>query len=177
MIRFTIQLQVQLSDSGCAILRSQGRLVCTGEPTGQIHLLDSRTFRKEQTLEAHSGSLSDFDVHGNLMVTCGFSTRHGNLSVDRFLKVYDIRILRALAPIPVSVDPFLLRFLPSFSSRIATLSPGGQMEILETQAVSQANICLYQVNTLDLYLSACQLNELIICLINSNHFSYSVLLN
>lgn len=50
-----------------------------------------------------------------------------------------------MAPIQVSVDPFLLRFLPSFSARIATVSPSGQMELLETQAVSQTNISLYQV--------------------------------
>lgn len=79
------------------------------------------------------------------MVTCGFSKRHSNMAVDRFLKVYDIRMLRALAPIQVSIDPMILRFLPSFSSRIATVSPGGQMEILETQALSQTNFCLYQV--------------------------------
>ena len=96
---------------------------------------------------AHSGSLSDFDLHGNLMVTCGFSSRQGNLTVDRFIKVYDVRSLRAMAPITVSIDPLLLRFLPGISSRIAAVSSNGQMEILETQAVTQENICIYQVSS------------------------------
>lgn len=41
----------------------------------------------------------------------------------------------------------MLRFLPSFSSRIAALSPSGQMEILETQALSTANFLIYQVTS------------------------------
>ncbi|CAL8113910.1 unnamed protein product [Orchesella dallaii] len=136
-----------VGESGCAILRNHGRYICVGQPSGHIQLLDPRTYVPEQAIEAHSGSLSDFDVHGNLLVTCGFSARHGNLSVDRFLKVYDLRVLRALAPIQISVDPFMLRFLPSFSSRIATVSPSGQMEISETQALTTSNIMLYQVTT------------------------------
>lgn len=80
-------------------------------------------------------------------MTCGFSNRHGSCSVDRFLKIYDLRVLRSLAPIQVSIDPIMLKFLPSFSSRIAVLSPTGQMEILETQALSSANIMIYQVTS------------------------------
>jgi len=53
-----------MGDAGCAILRNQGRFICAGQADGTIHLLDPRTQQSEQSVEAHSGSLSDFDVHG-----------------------------------------------------------------------------------------------------------------
>jgi PAB-dependent poly(A)-specific ribonuclease subunit 2 len=104
--------QMYIGGSGCAILRGQGlNRICAGQTSGQVYLLDSRTYRKEHTIEAHESSLSDLDVHGNLLVTCGFgSSRHGSCSLDRFLKIYDLRSLRALAPIQVSIDPIMLRY-------------------------------------------------------------------
>ncbi|XP_021925783.1 PAB-dependent poly(A)-specific ribonuclease subunit PAN2 isoform X2 [Zootermopsis nevadensis] len=138
---------LHVGKNGCAILRLHPRFICAGDPTGRIDLRDPSTLKVEHTLEAHSGSLSDFDVHGNLLVTCGFSNRQGSLSVDRFLMVYDLRMMRAVTPIQVMLDPLLLRFMPSFSSRLVTVSALGQMQLVDTVALSQPNLCLYQVNT------------------------------
>ncbi|XP_049859077.1 PAN2-PAN3 deadenylation complex catalytic subunit PAN2 [Schistocerca gregaria] len=137
----------QVGKNGCAILRQSGRFICAGDPSGRIDLRDPNTLSVEHSLDAHSGSLSDFDVHGNLLVTCGFSNRQCGLSVDRFLMVYDLRMLRALAPLPVVVDPLLLRFLPSFSSRLATVSALGQLQLLDTVALDSSGLSLYQVDT------------------------------
>lgn len=66
---------------------------------------------------------------------------------DRFLKVYDVRMLRALSPVPVVGEPFLLRFLPSFSSQLAIISAMGHMQILDAAAPASSALQLLQVNT------------------------------
>lgn len=91
----------------------------------QVSLRDLRTFVVEHEFDAYSGSLSDFDVHGNLLVTCGFSSRMNGLACDRFLKVYDLRMMRATTPLQVHIDPFFLRFIPTYTSRLAIISQTG----------------------------------------------------
>lgn len=57
------------------MMRPHLRFVLCGNPLGRIDLRDPITLNVEHKFETHSGSLSDFDVQGNLLVTCGFSTR------------------------------------------------------------------------------------------------------
>ncbi|KAL3273425.1 hypothetical protein HHI36_014869 [Cryptolaemus montrouzieri] len=137
---------VDVGDAGCVMLRPHSRFICCGNPLGRIDLRDPITLNIEHTLETHSGSLSDFDVQGNLLVTCGFSTRHGNLTVDRFLKVYDLRMMRAVSPIAVVTDPLYLRFLPSVSSRLVVVSQLGQIQLCDTIALAEPRICLLQID-------------------------------
>ena len=50
----------------CAILREHSRFVVSGDvPSGRIHLRDPHSLHVAHTLEAHTGVLSDFDVHGH----------------------------------------------------------------------------------------------------------------
>lgn len=137
-----------VGENGCAVIRRHPRFICCADFTGKVTLRDSSTFKVEYTLESLSetGVLSDFDVLGNMVVTCGFTNRHGALTVDPFIKVYDLRVMRAVAPIQMLFPPSLLRFVPAFTSRLFVVSQTGQFQLVDTSTLTQASY-IYQLET------------------------------
>jgi len=53
----------------------------------QVSLLDPQSLTCVQCLQAHTGTLSDFDVCGNQLVTAGFSNRFVPFTVSHCLSV------------------------------------------------------------------------------------------
>ncbi|XP_016839148.1 PAN2-PAN3 deadenylation complex catalytic subunit PAN2 [Nasonia vitripennis] len=139
---------IEIGENGCAMLKQHNRYICAGNAFGRIEFKDPNTLNTEHTLDTHSGSLSDFDIQGNYLVTCGFSNSRQGLSVDKFLMVYDLRQMKAINPLQTLIYPLLLKFLPSYSSKVAIVSPLGQMQVIDTiYANTQSLTCLYQVAT------------------------------
>jgi PAB-dependent poly(A)-specific ribonuclease subunit 2 len=44
------------------------------------------------------------------------------MTVDRFLMVYDMRVMRAMAPIQVVIDPMFLRFIHIYNNKLMVVS-------------------------------------------------------
>uniref|UniRef100_A0A8C8GIU8 PAN2-PAN3 deadenylation complex catalytic subunit PAN2 n=1 Tax=Oncorhynchus tshawytscha TaxID=74940 RepID=A0A8C8GIU8_ONCTS len=132
---------------GVAIMRQSNRFLFCGNTSGKVSLCDLRTFKLEHEFDAFSGSLSDFDVHGNLLAACGFSSRGLNrLACDRFLMVFDLRMMRTVTPLQVHVDPLFLRFIPTYTSRLAIISQTGECQFCEPTGL--ANLAdVFHVNT------------------------------
>jgi len=48
--------------------------------------------------------------------------------------MYDLRMMKSLTPIKMMFSPFLLRFVPAFSSRFCVVSDSGQFQLLDTSS-------------------------------------------
>ena len=60
----------------------------------------------------------------------------GDLTMERFVKVYDFRMMRAVSPLQVHIDPMFLRFVPTYSERICVVS---QVRRIYCRTVQQVN--------------------------------------
>ncbi|KAI1304157.1 PAN2-PAN3 deadenylation complex catalytic subunit Pan2 [Halotydeus destructor] len=137
MVEFDIERAkiVRVSDigqSGCVIVRSNPKVICCSDIGGRISLRDHSSLNVLHSFSTHSGQLSDFDVHGNYLVTCGYSTRSGSYISDRFLMVFDLRMNKAISPIGMSFAPYLLRFVPLYSSKFCVVSQSGKFQLMDT---------------------------------------------
>ncbi|VDI60303.1 PAB-dependent poly(A)-specific ribonuclease subunit 2 [Mytilus galloprovincialis] len=151
--------QVDVPEPGCAIFRSSNKYICAGDTSGKVRLYDPATLRAEHVLDAHNGTLSDFDLQGNLLVTCGFSARQNQMTVDRFLMVYDMRVMRAMAPIQIIMDPMFLRFVHIYSNKLMIVSQAGQFQIIDTNSLAPTPLSMQPVNTHGSFITSFDISE------------------
>jgi hypothetical protein len=117
---------------------STGLFLIAAGSDGSLRLLDGgfRSNRITKTLEAHSGSIRDMAVSedGFTLLTCGTSKRALNpydtkspftYTHDSAVKVFDLRMQRQIAPLPISVPSRGVGFL-GFSAALDCDERGGE---------------------------------------------------
>ncbi|KAL1923050.1 uncharacterized protein VTP21DRAFT_9426 [Calcarisporiella thermophila] len=128
------------------VVMRQSRLLCCGSATGNVILRDPRSLKIEHRVQAHTGALSDLGVMGNYLLTCGFSHRQDTLIIDPLVKIYDLRTMRTLAPLPFPSGPCFLAMHPRLSATVFIVSQTGQFQMCDVGNPS-ASLKFYQLPT------------------------------
>ncbi|EPX74544.1 ubiquitin carboxy terminal hydrolase [Schizosaccharomyces octosporus yFS286] len=110
----------------------RNRLLCCGSTNGEILLCDPNSFNPVNRISAHTGTISDIDTSGNLLLSCGYSLRHDSYMMDPFVKVWDLRNLSTLVPIPFPSGPSMIKMHPKLSTTAVVCSSSGQINIVDT---------------------------------------------
>ncbi|KPI34320.1 PAB-dependent poly(A)-specific ribonuclease subunit pan2 [Cyphellophora attinorum] len=126
-------------------LLRKGRQICAATEHGEVDILDPLDYSVRTTFKAHSHIITDMDVKGDYLVTCGQSTRHiGPPMVDYLAKVYDLARNIQLSPIPFSVGAAHVRLHPKLQTTSIVLSQTGQIQVLDL--MDPLNVALRQAN-------------------------------
>nr|XP_026492192.1 PAN2-PAN3 deadenylation complex catalytic subunit PAN2 [Vanessa tameamea] len=143
---------IKVPADGCAVLRSGGgSLVACGSANGMVSLRDIRNPGKaEHTFRAHSACLSDLDMQGNHLITCGF-TQSATVAVpEPYVLVWDVRRVKGKAAwsIPTVSPPLLLHFVPAVSGRAVALAGDGHVTLFHVNEAHESEYqSVFQVNT------------------------------
>ena len=81
------------------------------------------------------------------MATCGYNVRQGNITVDTFVRIYDLRFnLRPLLTLPFAAGPSHLCFHPLFTSKLIVSSAAGVFSFADVAAGSPGNTMQVRVS-------------------------------
>ena len=102
-----------------ACMRMAHTLYC-GTMTGDIVAYDPRTRGLVARTAAHLAGVAALDVCGDQLASCGFPS-----PTDPFVKVFDVRMNKPVAVVPVDAPPLALRFHPVRAGTLAVADQDG----------------------------------------------------
>lgn len=129
------------------------KLLTLGKSTGQLEIFDPVANQSVKLFSGHNGLLSDLDVKGNYAATCGYSVRNRRFGassapveymVDPLVNIYDLRMMRALSPVPFSAGASFVKFHPKLPNIIIIASTTGQIQFVDMY--DQLEVHLYQAD-------------------------------
>jgi PAB-dependent poly(A)-specific ribonuclease subunit 2 len=129
------------------------RYLFMASSNGHISFRDPMTYRQEHLMQFHTGGVSSMDVLGNYIISTGYSLRANGLVADPLVKVFDLRMMKFMVPIPFPSGPSIAKFHPSMTSVILAASQEGSMLLNELTDTSQVRAQFLSAN-LSGYLTA-----------------------
>eukprot|EP00775_Hariotina_reticulata_P003367 gene3367-3642_t len=114
---------------------------------GRLLLLDSRTtWQSSLSTLAHAGGVNSLAVHGEMIASCGFSRRMGQVVPDNMVKVFDCRhLVHPLFTVPSAAPPAFLAWHTSSSMSLLCGSASGLVMFADPANPAAAET--YQVDT------------------------------
>ncbi len=143
-----VALQVGVK-AGTSVLKTQarGNTVYAGHMDGSIALMDPRSFRSNQAPfdSGFGGGVQSLDVKDKLLCCSGYTLDRGSSYLEGVVRVFDLRMMRPLAPIAFAPGAYRLKFHPVFSGTLILMAQAGQLQVCDALG-SHANLQGYHVD-------------------------------
>ena len=121
------------------------RYICAATSTGLVDFLDTNTYQIIKSWQAHTASISDMEVSSNSLVTCGRAIRpHGPAMLENLAKVYDLKSMLQLAPIPFPGGAAYVQIHPKLSNTSVLGAPNGQLQVIDLVNHNTSNMVMLQ---------------------------------
>ncbi|CCM05048.1 uncharacterized protein FIBRA_07250 [Fibroporia radiculosa] len=143
----TPELLIMNSQTGAVVRRSQapsilthlvwsGTSLLSGSSDGFLRNHDPRdamwkNSNGNSSVKAHVSGIQGIEASGNYAYTIGLGTRQGRPYPDPLVKVYDMRTMKPLPPLPFSGGPAFISMVPKRSSTLAIISSQGLINIVD----------------------------------------------
>lgn len=145
-------------EGGISIIKPCSKLLALGLDNGSLDMFDPISNETTNRFASHNGLLSDMDTQGSYVATCGYSIRprrylgagsdtpslSNEYFIDPLVTIYDVRMMRPLAPILFPAGAALVRFHPKLPNIIVVSSPRGQIQFVDIY--DQSQVYLYQAD-------------------------------
>ncbi|KAL9623606.1 MAG: hypothetical protein Q9160_002062 [Pyrenula sp. 1 TL-2023] len=119
----------------------KSRYLCAATIDGAIDFLDPSTFNLIATWKAPYAAIIDMDARNDLLVICGYTSSHlGQQNAAPFASVYDLRLQKALAPIPFHAGAAYVRLHPRLHTTSFVASQTGQMQVVDLMNPTAVNL-------------------------------------
>ncbi|KAI9657825.1 MAG: poly(A)-specific ribonuclease [Alyxoria varia] len=135
------------------LFKRSGQYICAATATGFVQLLDQSNLSVLRSWKAHEGWINDMDANSNFLVTCGWSpNRQVGSMPDPLAKVFDLKNLTPLAPIPFYLGAAYVRMHPRMITTAVIAGRNGQVQFVD---IKKHNIVkMSMVHLVDCYLTA-----------------------
>ena len=127
------------SDNSRIVKMKTSRMACHATDSGYLLIRDPKSFKVQHEFKPHSAAIADMDVSGLLLMTCGYSHRNSKLILDPLVKLYDLRMMKALSPIPVMGGASHVLFHPTIKTHIYAFSPNGNAQMCDTSSINYSH--------------------------------------
>ena len=117
-----------------ACMRMAARTLYCGTAAGDIVAYDPRTRGLVARTAAHRAGVAALDVCGDRLASFGFPS-----PADPFVKVFDVRMNKVVAVVPVDAPPLALRFHPALAHTLAVADQAGVVVLADTGGSSSAS--------------------------------------
>ncbi|KAI0303542.1 PAB-dependent poly-A-specific ribonuclease subunit PAN2 [Multifurca ochricompacta] len=109
----------------------------SGGSDGYLRCHDHRTGLRreggaENAVKAHISEVQGLQSSGNHVYTIGFGLRQSRPIPDPLVKIYDLRSMKPLPPVPFPAGPTFINLLPMRSSSLVVTSNHGLVNIVDT---------------------------------------------